>query len=182
MRRIKKLAVRKVVVIDEMGADTKMTRTHGRAPKGERVIDSIPYKDNKRVSIIGALKFKELITSMTIEGSIDGLAFDRFVEFWLLPHLTTGDTVILDNYKVHLSERAKSLIESVGATILFLPPYSPDFSPIENYWSKVKKILRDRKARTRRMLDKSLEFAYNSISVIDILGWFEHCGFLVSLK
>jgi len=169
-----------VIVIDEMGADTKMTRTHGRAPKGERVIDSIPYKDNKRVSVIGALTTRGLIATMSIEDSIDGLAFNRFVEFMLLQHLTPGDVVILDNYKVHLSQRAKSLIEGVGATILFLPPYSPDFSPIENYWSKVKKILRDLKARSKRMLNNALKIAFNYITVVDILGWFEHCGFVVT--
>jgi transposase len=165
-----------------MGSNTKMTRTHARAAKGERAIDKIPYKDNKKVSVIGALTIDDLIANMSIEGSIDGSAFDNFVSRMLVPHLKCGDIVILDNYKVHLSEYAKRMIESVGASLLFLPPYSPDFSPIELYWSKVKSILRTLKARSKRALNKALKIAFDSISKVDIIGWFEHCGFKVSYK
>ncbi len=178
--QIKRLNVKKIIVIDEMGVNTKMTKTHGRAPRGERVVDRIPYKNSKNISVIGALTIDELIATMSIDGSIDGPAFDRFVSQMLLPHLGIGDIVILDNYKVHLSVYAKNLIEGAGASLLFLPPYSPDFSPIENYWSKAKAIIRKIKPQSKLMLNKALEVAFNSISKVDILGWFEHCGYTVS--
>ena len=114
---------------------------------------------------------------MTIEGSTDAAVFSAYVENFLLPTIKRGDVVVLDNYGPHKSPKIEALIRRKGAKTLFLPPYHPEFNPIENAWSKMKSILRTIEARTREDLDKAIAKAIQQISKQDILGWFQHCGY-----
>ena len=116
---------------------------------------------------------------MTIEGSTDAAVFGAYVENFLLPTIKKGDVVVLDNYGPHKSLKIEELIKSKGARPLFLPPYHPEYNPIENAWSKIKSILRTLEARTRKGLDKAIAKALKQISKQDILGWFQHCGYTV---
>ena len=114
---------------------------------------------------------------MSVEGPTDGAAFETYIEHFLLPTLKDGQVVVMDNLQVHKSKRVRELIEGRGASVLFLPPYSPDFSPIEETFSKVKGILRRIGARTREALTEATGQALNAVSRRDAVGWFGHCGY-----
>jgi len=158
-----------------------MTRTHARAPQGERAAVSEPGHHGPSTSVLSALSLSGVSAMMTIEGAVDTQVFDLYVEHFLVPGLIEGDIVVLDNVKFHYSQRAMSLIEAAGARVLHLPAYSPDFNPIEECISKIKAILRSLQARTRRTLDQALARAMKMISIDDICGWFAHCGYVFSL-
>ena len=119
---------------------------------------------------------------MTIAGAVNTEVFDLYVEQLLVPHLRPDDLVVLDNIKFHHSERAISAIEAAGASVLHLPAYSPDLNPIEECISKIKEVLRSLKARTKRKLSTALAKAMALVTADDIRGWFEHCGYVFSLK
>jgi transposase len=129
------------------------------------------------VSLVGALGSDGLRTLMTINGAVDGDAFVAFVEHFLVPNLRPGDIVIWDNLSVHKDPRARAAIERVGAELRFLPPYSPDFNPIELCWSKLKALLRRAAARTRDTLDDAVAVAMGSVTHRDVFGWFTHAGY-----
>ena len=114
---------------------------------------------------------------MSVEGATDGAAFEAYVKHFLLPTLKEGQVVVMDNLQAHKSTRVGKLIESVGASVLFLPPYSPDFSEIEEAFSKIKAILRSIEARTQEALVEAIGQALDAVSQGDALGWFAHCGY-----
>jgi transposase len=153
-----------------------MTRLYGRGEGGERVYDNRPGNKGKNLTLIGAMSDEGLLATMTFAGSLDTASFLVFIEKILLPQLWRGAIVTLDNLAVHYAEKAKDLIESVGAKVKFLPPYSPDLSPIELCWSKLKEILRSAKARTSEALDEAISRAINAITEENALNWFQHCG------
>jgi transposase len=160
-----------------MGMNTSMTRLYGRAPGGERAEDKVPSKNRDNISVIGALRLSGIVSTMRVAGSIDSLAFNAYIENALVPNLKPKDIVLMDNYKVHLSKKAEELIIAAKARIIFLPAYSPDLSPIEKLWSKVKEYLRAAKARTKRKLYNAFRKACETVSLKDIRGWFESCGY-----
>ena len=121
-----------------------------------------------------------LLAAMTLTGAVDTLAFDAYLERVLGPRLRKGDVVVLDNLGVHKASRVERVAEARGARVIWLPPYSPDFSPIEQCWSKIKSCLRAAKARTREELEKALAEAIELITRADIRGWFRHCGYEVT--
>jgi len=126
-----------------------MTPRYGRAPRGERVVDSVPRNYGEQTSVIGALSFgRGLLATMTLTGAVDTLAFDAYLARMLGPRLRKGDVVVLDNLNVHKASRIEQVTASRGARVVWLSPYSPDFSPIEQCWSKIKTSLRAAKART----------------------------------
>jgi len=177
-----KLPVERLVFIDEFAIHTAMTRTHARAPRGERAVVSEPGHHGPNTSVISALSLTGVGATMTIEGAVDGQVFDLYVEHFLVPELIAGDIVLLDNVKFHYSPRAISLIEAAGARVEHLPAYSPDFNPIEECISKIKAILRALKARTERKLGNALAKAIKMVTLDDICGWFAHCGYVFSPK
>lgn len=154
-----------------------MTRLYGRAPRGARALGSVPVNSGANLTMIGALGVAGLEAVMTIEGAPDGAVFLTYVEQVLGPTLHAGDIVMMDNLKAHKVAGIREAIEARGAQLLYLPPYSPDLSPIEHCWSKLKTVLRTIGARTRRALDRALTHALTTLTVSDAAAWFAHCGY-----
>jgi transposase len=165
------------VFLDEFGANTKMQRTHGRAAPGERVVASVPHGHYKAISTIGALSVKGIIASTSYDGGTTAAKFVDFVRDKLLPVLRKGQVVVMDNLAAHNDRRVDLLIESVGCTAMRLPPYSPDFNPIENAISKVKALLRKLAKRTVPALFDGIAAALASVTPSDAKGYIAHCGY-----
>ena len=163
--------------VDECSTNIALTRLYARAPKGERAFGEAPRNWGKNITLICSLSTEGIGAAMNVEGATDGAAFETYLKHFLLPTLKTGQIVVMDNLQVHKSARVRELIESAGAELLFLPPYSPDFSPIEETFSKVKSVLRRIGARTRGALLKATGQALDAVSARDALGWFRHCGY-----
>ena len=153
---------------------------YARAPRGQRARGSRPHKRGKNVSMIGAISLSGIIASTNLLGSIDGLTFEAFVLNKLIPQLWRGAVVVWDHYSIHKGKEIEQAIVSAGARLIYLPPYSPDFNPIENCWSKVKNILRSIGARTYKDLDAAIAFAYSQVSLKDIRNWFAHSCYCIS--
>lgn len=162
--------------IDETGLNLAMTRLYGRARVGERVDAHCPRNKSENITLIGAMSDVGLLATMTFPGGLNTSSFLVFLQKVLLPQLWTGAIVVMDNLPVHYAQSAQLLIESVGAQIKFLPPYSPDLSPIELCWSKLKEVLRSAQARTKEALDEAITKAVNAITDDNALSWFHHCG------
>jgi transposase len=165
------------VFVDETGVNIAMTRRYGRAPKGERVHASAPVNKGKNVTVLGALSLTGITAAMTIEGSTDTSVFSTFVQTILALALRPGQIVIMDNLSSHKGEEIQEAIKAVGATLEYLPSYSPDLSPIEKCWSKFKELLRAKAARTRELLDQAITEAFEMITPQNARGWFAHCGY-----
>lgn len=168
------------VFIDEMGSNLGMTRLYGRAAPGQRVYDEVPGDRGGNVSTIGALGLEGMRTGLSVPGSSDSDTMLFFVEELLVPTLKRGDIVVMDTNPTHKLEEIEDAIDAAGAWVLFLPTYSPDLNPIEHCWSKVKSLLRSLKPRTWDDLLAALAAAFSSITTLDILGWFRHCGYRVA--
>jgi transposase len=176
-RRARRLRQRRFVFVDETAVNTVMTRRYGRAPKGERAHDSAPRNYGAHTSVIGALGLRGLVATLAVEGAVDTLCFDAYAEKVLAPRLRPGDVVVLDNLTAHRASRIEEVAQKRGAQVLWLAPYSPDFNPIEQCWSKIKTFLRGVKARTAEALDEALAQAIRLVTQSDIRGWFKHCGY-----
>ncbi len=170
-----------LIFIDEAGVNLSLIRRLARAPKGKRAHSSRPQKRSKNVSVIGAIGLKGVITKYSLLGATDGLTFEAFISQNLVPQLWEGACVVMDNCSVHLGKEIENLIEAAGAKLIYLPPYSPDFSPIENCWSKIKSILRSIGARNYPSLAQAIEAAFEKVSLNDIRNWFTHCCYCTSL-
>jgi transposase len=180
-RRAREMNHRRFIFLDETAVNTAMTPTYGRAPRGERVVDWAPRSYGEQTSVIGALSLgRGFLAMMTLTGAVDTLAFDAYLAQVLGPRLRKGDVIVLDNLNVHKASHVSRVAEERGAQVLWLPPYSPDFSPIEQCWSKIKSLLRAAKARTREELEKALALAVTLITKADICGWFKQCGYKVA--
>jgi transposase len=181
-RRARRVNHRRLVFIDETAVNTAMTRRYGRAPRGERVHDSAPRNYGTHTSVIGAMGLRGLVATLTVEGAVDALCFDAYAEKVLAPRLRPGDVVVLDNLGAHRASRIEEVAAGRGAQVLWLAPYSPDFSPIEQCWSKIKTFLRGAKARTGEELNRALAQAIGLVTKADIRGWFKHCGYSLARK
>tara|TARA_B100000700_G_C14841499_1_gene759464 strand:- start:25 stop:657 length:633 start_codon:yes stop_codon:yes gene_type:complete len=168
-----------IIVIDESGADLKMTNDYARAEGGERAKAPKPHIRGERYSIIGAITLTTILAVTYTNSAINYESFKTFIENFLIPALSPGKYVILDNVSFHKQATIIELIESTGAKVVFLPPYSPDLSPIEKMWSKVKEMLRRDKPRTREDFHKSLSIALDIVSEEDLENWYEDCGYAV---
>lgn len=166
--------------LDETGLNTAMTRRYARAPRGHRAYGAVPRNHGRNLSVIGALGLQGLVATMSVEGAVDTEVFDIFVHRMLVPALRPGDVVLLDTLSVHHASGIELAGQEAQGQVIFLPPYSPDFSPLEQGWSKLKTCLRSAAARTQRRLARVLHTALQSIQPTDIRGWFRHCGYLVS--
>jgi transposase len=169
-----------LVFVDETGCNLAMTRRYARAPKGTRAYNDAPYQRGSNLTLIGAMALRGLVGEMTLPGATDALAFKTYVKQVLVPNLWAGACVVMDNLPAHKVTGIREAIEAVGATVIYLSPYSPDFSPIENCWSKVKEFLRARAARTYAQLDSAIADALAAVTTKDIIGWFTHCCCYIS--
>jgi transposase len=158
-----------------------LTRLFARSLKGERARGKRPQKRGKNVSLIGAIGFNGLITQVSLLGTTDGLTFEAFIAQKLVPKLWAGACVLMDNCSIHQGGEIEALITKAGARLIYLPPYSPDFSPIENCWSKIKTLLRSIGARNYPDLAIAIEQAFEQVSLEDIRSWFTHCCYCTSL-
>jgi transposase len=164
-----------LVFVDETGANTAMTRTYGRAPRGQRVVGSVPGHW-KSVTLISGVRLSGVVAPLAFEGATDAPAFESYVEQALAPQLGPGDVVIWDNLKPHQAPEPRRAVERAGARLVPLPPYSPDLTPIEEMWSKVKEFLRSAAARTTTAVYDAMGLALKAVCPEDILGWFKSCG------
>ena len=180
-QQIEQVRVEDLVFIDEAGVNLAMTRLYARALKGQRAYSTRPNNRGKNQTMIGAITLTGLISALTFEGGTNGNAFRAFVEQVLVPNLWQGACVVMDNFSSHKVEGIAAAIEAVGATLIYLPPYSPDFNPIEQFWSKVKSIIRAIAPRTKQALDDAITTAFAQASLKDIKHWFAHCCYCTSL-
>lgn len=157
-----------------------MLRIYARALKGHRARGTRPQKRGKNVSLLTALSLDKVMASSNIYGAVNGVVFEAFIANKLVPNLWTGACVVMDNAKIHLGEEIKVLIESVGAKLIYLSPYSPEFSPIENFWSKIKTSLRKLKARTYKDLLDAIVDSMSKVTKDNIRNWFAHCCYCTS--
>jgi transposase len=174
---IEPLEIESLRFIDESGVNLAMTRAYGRSRRGERVVGAVPQNYGQNVTMIAALALHGPEAVMTIDGATDAAVFRAYVEQVLCPTLTAGDIVVMDNLRAHKVAGIREHIEARGARLIYLPPYSPDFSPIEPCWSKLKTLLRAAQARTREALEAAIRDALVAVTPSDARGWFRHCGY-----
>jgi len=168
------------VFLDESGAKTNMTRLYGRALIGERVRDSTPNGTWHTTTMIAAIGVGGPQAPFVFEGATDAQAFRVYAQEVLAPTLKPGDIVVLDNLSSHKDKKAREAIVAAGAQIRDLPPYSPDFNPIEMMWSKVKAFLRKVKARTTEELTKAIGLSLQTITRQDAAAWLKECGYSIN--
>jgi transposase len=173
----KQLPTQDLVIVDETGSRINMTPLYAYAPQGKRAIGTVPRNYGANLTLIASLSVQGMGESMLLDGAADAAAFETYIEQILAPSLREGQIVILDNLSIHLGPRVKEAIEARGCQLLFLPAYSPDFSPIEGAFSKLKTILRRVGARTREALQDAIIEVLPRITPADALGWFLHCGY-----
>ncbi len=154
-----------------------MTPIYGRARVGERAVGKAPKSNHTNLTVVGAIALDGLRALMAYEGGTTREAFLHFVHKALVPSLRRADVVVMDNLTAHYSEGVREAIEAVGATLVYLPPYSPELNPIEHTWSKLKAQLRRAEARTLRTLAAALSTSSTTISRADLSGWFGDCGY-----
>lgn len=180
MRRLRR--EERLRFLDEAGATTILTRLYARAVGGSRTSEAVPRNYGASTSMISTIGEAGIEATMIVEGSVDTLVFNAYCEHILRPTLKSGDVIVLDNLGAHRASRIEEITASCGARVIWLPPYSPDFSPIELMWSKVKAYLKKVKARTQEELEAAIKAALETVTVSDCLNWFRHCGYEVTLN
>jgi transposase len=170
----------RLVFVDEAGVHVAMARLYGRAAPGQRAVGAVPQNWGDNISIISAMGHEGLRATMSVAGAVDGDVFLIYMRDVLCPELKPGDVVVMDNLGAHKVEGVREAIEAVGASLVYLPPYSPDLNPIEHCWSKIKTALRAAAARTREALDEALSTAITAVSADNAQAWFRSCGYLPS--
>ncbi len=161
-----------LVFVDESGANTKMTRLRGRALGGQRLLARVPHGHYQTSTLISGVRLGGPCAPWLVSGPMNGEMFLAWVQQGLAPTLRQGDVVILDNLATHKIRGVREALEAVGARLLYLPPYSPDFNPIEPMWSKIKQTLRSHAPRTEEELLRAAQTAFNAISTADCQGFF----------
>ena len=173
------LDINKLVFLDESGINTGMTRLYGRGPSDERVVDYTPDVRFERTSILSSIRTNGDMVPLVFQGALNGDLFKAYISQCLAPTLHKGDIVVMDNLTSHKVIGVIDPILAVGASVIFLPPYSPDFNPIEMLWSKIKAYLRKVKARTSELLETAIVEALDLVSISDILAWFTEDGYSI---
>jgi transposase len=170
----------KLVFLDESGCNTNMSRRYARAEKGARATDAIPLNKPVSTTMLSSIRVDGSTIPMIFQGALNREKFKEYLREYLLATLKPGDIVIADNLRAHKGDGIAELVASVGAAIVYLPPYSPDLNPIEMMWSKIKAYLRMVKARTVDTLLQAIPNAFDSVSSLDAAAWFGHVGYSIS--
>ena len=166
-----------VVFIDECGTHTSMTRRKARAPRGTRAVGAVPRNRGPVTTLITGLSLAGMAPAMTVQGGTDTAVFATYLEHFLLPVLHPGQIVVVDNVGAHQPERIRALVAAAGCQLVFLPAYSPDLSPVEEAFSKIKALVKAAGARTRAALDAAIAVALAAVTASDAAGWFAHAGY-----
>ena len=172
------LDLQRLVFIDETGASTKMARLRGRSLRGSRCLAAIPHGHWKTTTFVGGLRLGGMTAPMVLDGAMDGPAFLAWIEQMLAPTLETGDIVVMDNLPAHKPDAIRAAIEARGATLRYLPPYSPDLNPIEMAFSKFKALLKKAAARTVEDLWTTIALALPMLSEQDCRNYFAAAGYV----
>jgi transposase len=167
----------RLVFIDETWASTNMARRHGRCPRGERLRVGVPYGHWKTTTLVAGLRLTGIAAPFVLDGPINRVAFETYVEKVLVPELRKGDIVIMDNLSSHKGQRVRQMIEAAGADLLFLPPYSPDFNPIENAFAKLKAHLRKAAERTVDGLWSAIGRIIDLVTPTECRNYFNAAGY-----
>jgi transposase len=167
----------KLVFIDETSANTKMTRRYGRSPRGQRVVEAVPHGHWKTTTFVAALRSDGLVAPMVIDGAMNGDLFVAYAEQVLVPTLKAGDVVVLDNLSSHKRVAAVRAIEEAGCAVAYLPPYSPDYNPIELAFAKVKARLRAAKLRTIDKIEGFFGTVHDAFDPDECRGYIRHAGY-----
>ena len=165
------------VFLDETGASTNMIRRHGRCPRGARLVDATPWGHWKTTTFVAGLRSNGIIAPLALDGPMTGEAFRAYVEQMLAPALSPGDVVVMDNLAAHKVAGVREAVRAVGASVLYLPPYSPDLNPIEQLFAKLKALLRKAAARTKDLLWHTIGQALDSFPQAECRNYLAHCGY-----
>ena len=171
------MAATRLVFVDESGANTQMTRRYGRCRIGQRLVGRVPHGHYQTTTMIAAVRLAGPQAPWLFAGALDGELFLAWVKQGLAPCLQPDDVVILDNLATHKVAGVREAIAAVGARLEYLPPYSPDFNPIEPMWSKVKAGLKSREPRNARQLLRAASAAFATVTTTDCHGFFLHAGY-----
>lgn len=175
IEKIKSFDKSHLVFLDESGVNTDLTRIYGRAIGGKRCVDSAPVNTPTNTTILSSIRLNGQAAHTTYQGGTTKEKFIDYIKNVLFPTLRDGDIVVMDNMRTHHSKEVKKVIEDLKIKVVYLPPYSPDFNPIEKMWSKIKSILRKLKVRTIVALPDAIIHAFSLICPSDCLGWFGSC-------
>ena len=167
----------RLIFLDECGTNTKMARRYGRSQRGQRCRAPIPHGHWKSTTLVAGLSLKGIVAPTIIDGAMDGKMFRAYVEQVLVPELKPGDIVVLDNLPAHKVSGIGQLLQKAGATLRFLPPYSPDFNPIENAISQIKSILKKIAARTKDAIDLAIAEAIEAVTPQQAENYFNAAGY-----
>jgi transposase len=178
------LHARRLVFVDEMGTNISLSPLclYGWSRKGERAYCSVPRNRGKNTTLLASMSVEGMGPSLAVEGATNSQVFETYVERVLAPNLSRGQVVVMDNLSAHKGERVRELIEGRGCELLYLPPYSPDFNPIEEAFSKIKALIRKAEARSREALLEAIGAAISVLSGKDARGFFEHCGYHAAVQ
>ena len=167
----------RLVFVDEMGTNTSLSPVYAYSPKGRRAYAEVPRNRGKNTTLLASMSLEGMGPCLAVEGATSATVFESYVEQLLAPTLRSGQIIVVDNLSAHKGERVRELIEARGCELLYLPPYSPDFNPIEEAFSKIKGLLRKAQARSREALVEALGRAISAVSAMDARGFFKHSGY-----
>ena len=164
--------------LDESGINTDMTRRYARAKKNQRAVDSTPLNTPATTTVLSSIRLDGSCIYTTYQGGTTAERFENYLKSYLLPALGPDDIVVMDNMRSHHAKIVKNLLAEKHIQYLYLPPYSPDYNPIENMWSKIKANMRKQKVRAATLLPEAVEKAFSAIHISDCIGWFCVCGYV----
>jgi transposase len=173
----REITTEQLVFVDEMGTNTSLHPLYAWSSKGERARCSVPRNRGPNTTLLASMTAEGMGACLAVEGATTRIVFEAYIEKVLLPSLRHGQVVVMDNLSAHKGERIRELLESAGCELLYLPPYSPDFSPIEEAFSKVKDLIRKAEARSREALVEAMGKALDAVTARDARRFFEHCGY-----
>ena len=176
------LDARGLVFVDEMGTNISLSPLYAWAAKGQRAYWSVPRNRGANTTVLSSMSVEGMGPSLTMEGATTSAVFEAYVEQVLAPTLRRGQVVVMDNLSAHKGERVKELIEQRGCQLIYLPSYSPDYNPIEEAFSKIKRLVRKAEARTREALVEAIGSALSAVSSKDARSFFEHCGYRMPVQ
>jgi transposase len=167
----------RLVFVDEMGSNVSLSPLYAWSRRGERAFGSAPRNWGKNVTLLSSITAEGLGQSLAVEGSTTREVFETYLEGVLAPSLSPGQVVVMDNLSSHKGGKVREIVEGCGCELLYLPPYSPDFDPIEQAFSKIKGLIRKAQARTREALIEAMGLALEAVSAREARGFFDHCGY-----